>query len=131
MRFFARIRRADLECPRCGTCYVIGDGATGRAGSRNNQKRRRTCKWDPKLQRFKCRVCGLTLVLGLVAYRAPQGGGRNIFPPEDSVPTIKQALSLRRTLADGVLVDEKRRSGQPVNITEDELPALLADEDDD
>ena len=126
MRFFARIRRADLECPRCGTCYVIGDGATGRA-AKTNQKRRRTGKWEPKLQRFRCRDCGFVGIIGVVMYRAPQGGGKNIFPPEDIQPTIAQALSLRRNLADGVLVDEKKRSGQPDNQVI-ELPADADDE---
>jgi len=81
-RFFARIRSADLECPRCGNIYFVGGAGRSRRGY-----------YDRKTSRFRCPHCGLVLVLGMIAWLPPLG--RPSVAP-DQVPTVRQALAMRR-----------------------------------
>lgn len=106
---FARIRRADIECPRCGRIYFIGEGGTSRGRTPAKTK-----SWNPGTHRFRCLLCGLTLALGIIARRVPIRA-KAAYPP-DTVPTVEQALELRRAVS--VLRSEEAPIGAPVNVVE-------------
>lgn len=97
-RFFARIRKMDLECPRCGEVYHC----TGGKGP-----------YQARLARFECPSCGLTLGIGVVAF--PSKGG-HLRPPPDWRPTVEQALSLRNQAVGGVHLAERRGWTDPHNV---------------
>lgn len=107
-RFFARIKSADLECPKCGNIYLIG--ATGKA---------KRGYYDSKTSRFRCPHCGLVLVLGVIGW-LPQRGRPLQGPPRDQVPTPRQALAMRRKMA-GHWSEERLERKAPANrIVEEE-----------
>lgn len=125
-RFFARIERATLECPRCGYVYTI----TSRQPSAN---------WDPTTARFTCTnkttgsSCGRSYVLGLVAWPIGQGASAASQTPEDQVPGPRQLAQMRREGGGWWLADEAKqtlRRPQETNLTLEE-ERLHDDEDDD
>lgn len=93
IRMFARVRAFDIACPKCDQVHTVRAGAG------------RTRAWNPRLALFKCTGCGLTLLIGVVAWRISPGGARKI--PTDWVPDLKQALELRELL--GRIVNVKKR----------------------
>lgn len=96
--FFARIRSFDIECPRCGQVYCV----SRRAGPTN---------WSTRLSRFQCGRCDLRLALGIIAHPVPWG---RCDPPSDIIPTVEQALELRKQM-DAAWVGFRLKSGEPVN----------------
>ena len=78
-RFFARVKAFDIACPACGEVHTAGEGT-------------RTRKfWRPRESRFQCRKCGLTFVLGILAW--PVRGG---VKPSDHRPNRRESLALRQ-----------------------------------
>lgn len=123
---FARIVAADFSCPRCDwTTRLRSQGASG-AGRLAKGKARVKVKhdrvWDPRLARFNCGGCGLVLHLGIVAWPTVEKA-RGGTPP-DTVPTYRQALSLRRELSR--LAEEARRGGDGVNALGEEEDGAAA-----
>ncbi len=84
-RFFARVERATLECPRCGTVYRFSD-------------RIPSAVFNPTTARFTCNHtgCKRTYVLGLVAWPVTATPGVASAPPEDQVPDERELAQLRR-----------------------------------
>ena len=99
-RFFARVRSFDIACPRCDTVYLVGKGHLygGRV-------------WNPRTYRFECDRCGLTLDVGILAWRVGPGPST---PPPDCVPSVAQAGKIREQIR-GHLRMDLRRKGDPVN----------------
>jgi hypothetical protein len=127
-RFFARIERAILECPRCGKVYQV----SSRSPSPN---------WDPMTARFTCTnkstggTCGRTYVLGLVAWPIIPTPKVASATPRDQVPNERQLVQLRQEGGGWWLAKEAgQRSIRPeeTNLTlEDDRPTFEEDDDDD
>lgn len=88
-RFFARIRSLDIACPKCDSVFSM---------PRTGHK----C-WDARLSRFRCRHCGFTASLGIVAYPVATGMAS---PPSDTIPTVAQSLELRK---DAIFLFQERQ----------------------
>ncbi|HLE02423.1 MAG TPA: hypothetical protein VI877_02915 [Dehalococcoidia bacterium] len=101
-RFFARIRQAELECPRCGEVHRVGRGP---------EVRKR--EWDPRTCRFRCRECGFYAILGVLATVPEQHTGRFAAFP-DQVPSPDQSRQLR-LLGAGQISPAKLKRGLPTN----------------
>ena len=93
-RFFARIKAFDISCPACGEVYTIGRGS-----------RSRKC-WRPRESRFQCRKCGLTFVLGILAWPVSSG-----VKPSDHQPNRRESLALRQ-LGGGFWMNRKINENQ-------------------
>lgn len=93
-RFFGRILSFDCECPGCGAVYMIR--------SMGGKTSRRNAAYDPLTGIFRCpdtRCRARIYTVGLVFWHRHTLGGRpaTIYrPPGDQVPTVEQALALRR-----------------------------------
>lgn len=105
-RFFARVLKADLACPRCDHITHITPNMNRRV-------------WDPRIARFECMGCHLILHLGMVAWIAGQGKYKT---PDDQTPTVRQALELRRHLS--LFLQTRLMRGRDTNIVFDELPKM-------
>lgn len=82
--FFARISSLELACPDCNTVHIC----------RTFHRR----AFDKYTSTFKCRECGSTFILGVLAYRTTRylGARRGPAPPPaDRLPTMAQAAQLR------------------------------------
>jgi hypothetical protein len=102
--FFARIWTLDVACPVCGTVHV----ATREAKQRRLKVK---AEWDPYLGQFRCRHCGLRLILGVVAWQPPIGA-KALVPPNDTVPQPWQQAQLLELLGPGgVMLSNQRRLG--------------------
>jgi hypothetical protein len=125
-RFFARLRTFDLECPACGTVYVIstyqakrnmrGRKAATRSTRSLDPAARQTTTgrtWSDVLQRFECAACGGTFALGIVAWPVRQGS--RLQPAEDTLPTPKQARAIREQ-AGGWKLTTKSGADDPRNV---------------
>ena len=86
VRFFARLRAFDLECPRCGIVYQVTQKQT------RDDARPSTC-YDYPTARFTCRACCMSWVLGLLAWPSE---GEAVVPPSDQVPGPRELPQLRR-----------------------------------
>lgn len=83
-RFYARVRAAQLECPRCGNLLAF------------NTNEIRGCTWNPRTNRLNCNPCGLTVQLGILAWPVLEGGAaHHPTPPRDQVPNERQLAQLR------------------------------------
>jgi ribosomal protein S27AE len=78
LRFFCKIKNADLACPRCGQIARLSTQVKS--------------NWDPRVSRFHCGGCGISLVLGIIAW-APDTGPA--MPPKDTVPNLLESHALR------------------------------------
>jgi len=115
-RFFARVRQAILECPRCGTVIRIQP---------KRYAQRRAVMWDASSSRLTCHHCGKTYVVGLIAWPVQQGGGAVGNPegasrPRDQVPNERQLSEMRAEGAGWWMPDtEKKRRVRPddTNVT--------------
>jgi len=125
-RFFARIERATLECPRCGYVYQISSRVP-------------SATWDPMTARFTCTnrtsgsSCGKTYILGVVAWPIIPAPKVASATPRDQVPNERQLVQLRKEGGGWWLADEARIStARPddTNLTtEDERPEDADEED--
>lgn len=82
-RFFARLHSFALECPHCGSVYLVG----GRLRDSPN--------WDPTTARFRCSTCARVYVLGLLAWPVAPGRAAHATP-EDQVPGPRELITLRK-----------------------------------
>lgn len=121
-RFFARLERATLECPRCGHVYTI----TTRQPSAN---------WDPATARFTCTnktpQCARVYVLGVVAWPIAAVPHVASATPRDQVPHERQLAQLRREGGGWWLAPEaaqRRPRPDETNLT---LEETRPDHDDD
>lgn len=135
-RFFARIDRFTLECPRCGQ---ISQAHFDRAVSmvrrqQANQHRPDSTRhtgnkggkrliYNPLTSRFQCPACGRVFGVGLLLY--PVAHRVASRQPVDTRPTYQQLMDIRR-LSGGFLVDKALRGEESVNIFV-ELPCLCPD----
>jgi len=105
-RFFARLSNFTCECPHCG--YVVRTTVLGLPA------------WNPATQRLRCPGCHRVFIAGLLLY--PCATRRELVPPEDTVPTPRQALALRNE-AGGYLTEEPYwEPGQAVNVATTAAP---------
>lgn len=102
-KFFGRIRSFDLACPRCDRVHQVP-----RSGSK---------VWDSRLGRFQCSECGITLALGIVAYSVGPG---TASPAGDIVPTLAEAMELRKAATLEARVIPRRGIDQTVNVVKEE-----------
>lgn len=102
-RFYVRVNGFDIACPRCG------------ATSHVNKDTSRSC-WEPRTCRWSCRECFLVLTIGIIGW--PRAKGR-WGQPNDTTPTVREALALRQGL--GLWAQTRLKRGRPVN-------ALVLDE---
>lgn len=107
-RFFARLVRFDIACPRCDRVEAVGP-----------QTARGT--WQPRLARYKCPGCGLVLYVGVVAWGAGEGN-QSWETPGDWRPTVRQALELRQQL--NLWAQTKVARGADRNVVARELPGV-------
>jgi predicted RNA-binding Zn-ribbon protein involved in translation (DUF1610 family) len=98
-RFFAKLRTFDLACPRCGRVSIVR-----KAYSR---------RWSTRTQRWSCRHCSLSLVLGLIAWQVY--GGRAAVPP-DSQATAEEVWAIDDQEQRGVVKFTRRGRGDQVNV---------------
>lgn len=91
LRFFARLRAAQLACPGCGRLVDLRTSGRGK-GETPGGRTLPAGVWDPLTGRFACR-CGLELVLGVCAYIVGRREPSEI--PSDWRPTLEQAAGLR------------------------------------
>lgn len=113
-RFFARLVRFDIACPRCDRVEAVG-GNTPRS------------TWQPRLARYHCAGCGLVLYLGVVAWGAggaAEGSQQSWETPGDWMPTVRHALELRRQL--NVWAQTKIGRGKDRNVVAQGLPGVQA-----
>jgi hypothetical protein len=125
-RFFARIERVTLECPRCGYVYTISS-------------RQPSANWDPNTARFTCtnratgNTCGKTYILGILAWPIIPTPGVASQPPRDQVPNERQLAQMRREGGGWWLADEagqREKRPETTNLTtEEERPNAEDDED--
>jgi len=97
-RFFGRIIRAEIACPRCQRVARLQTRGGG--------------GWDPKISRWTCPGCGLVLVMGIIAWVPDQGLA---LAPHDHVPTLLESAALRH-LKGWKVEGERTRSRQEVNV---------------
>lgn len=100
-RFFARVKAAVLECPRCGWMLDVSIVGKGRRTSRN--------PWDARSSTIRCPGCQSSFVLGLIAWPIAWGTWDRALP-RDQVPTLEQARELTRlrNQASGVWLEETK-----------------------
>jgi hypothetical protein len=130
-RFFAQVRSAIVECPKCGAVYYLSaKGGTGGGGGRvpvHKIRRRKEKVWDPITQRFRCQ-CGAAYVLGIVAWSLAMGC-RSTGVPVDAILTPRDRLRMRHLTGGGVWVDQGNDTNQggrrtlrlPVNVVKEEM----------
>lgn len=97
-RFFARIRKLDMECPRCAEIYHLGT----KSGPYNH-----------RLGQFSCPSCGLVLTLGVIAYPATSAPSKQA--PPDWKPSYRQALAIRSAVG-GVIAQIAKGWTDPHNV---------------
>ena len=86
MRFFAKVRAADLECPNCGTLIRFGQG------------RYQTRHWKPHLSRLTCSSCRRVYIIGLLAWPVQLGGKTKPTVPADHLPGARVRAQMRAEL---------------------------------
>jgi len=86
-RFFARVRCFDLACPRCGRIHSTQPHED--KDQVRGQLRVKGRAWNPLKSRLTCLGCGLTMVIGVIAWVGVAGS-----PPNDTQPTSGEALDL-------------------------------------
>lgn len=114
-RFFARVRAAILECPRCGTVLQFGQGKPTTVAGTGHR-----CAWDKRTARLRCSDCGLVLMIGLLAWPVRKGGGKVASLPRDQVPNERQLAQLRAEASGFWLPEEqaqRRARAEDTNIT--------------
>lgn len=84
VRFFARVRAFDLECPNCSRVDQIRPSTRGEPG--------KAAAFHPGLSRWTCPGCQRTYVIGLVAWSARKAAP---IPPVDQVPGPRELAQLR------------------------------------
>jgi ribosomal protein S27AE len=100
-RFFARLKAFDLACPRCGHVYIVG-------------KSHKTFK--PRLGRWECSQCGLTLMLGILAW--PVRERDTLRQPADQIPDYREMLAIRKLSGGFLKIDKyENKVGSQVNLT--------------
>lgn len=120
-RFFARVERATLECPRCGSVYQIS-------------ARTKSANFDPMTARFHCTTdgCKRTYVIGIVAWPIIPAPKVASATPRDQVPNERQLAALRKEGGGWWLADEAgQRYARPYETnltTEDQRPEEEDDE---
>lgn len=97
-RFFARMISFEIACPKCDRVHRV---------TRETNRR----VWDPRTCRFECMGCFISLRIGVIAY--PSASGRWKMP-SDTVPTVRQALALRRDL--NLYAQTRLMRGRDVNV---------------
>jgi hypothetical protein len=101
-RFFARLRSFDLACPRCGVVHLVRASKDGRLYTRGGKHyAMRWPSWEPILSAWRCRHCGLRLILGILAW---QGWPARVGPLADHVPTVDEACRIREGYGTGVWI---------------------------
>ncbi len=94
-RFYARVLACQFECPRCGHLIQIGRQGRNRGLDQAQSSQTAGGDWDATTARVKCRVCRLTLLLGLLAWPVRAGGWTSVTKPMDQVPNERQLAELR------------------------------------
>jgi hypothetical protein len=112
-RFFARCRTFDLECPHCGTVYLIRDRRLGR-------KAKTKPVYDRRTGIFDCSECDRSYTMGLLAW--PRTPHTPRVPPADQVPGPRQLAQLRAEGGGWWMGDEYAHKGRPdpTNLTGEE-----------
>lgn len=79
-----------------------------------------TATWDPTTSRVKCRSCGKSYLIGLIAWPVRAGGWSQGTKPMDQVPNERQ-LAQMRAEAGGYWMDDElaqpRYKPEHTNIT--------------
>lgn len=108
-RFFARIEKFHLACPKCGTMIL----------SQRKTRRHRayviTEQWNPLLGEMRCSGCRTAFGMGLLLYPIQYYGTMRRTIPPDLKPTWQEMHQLRQ-LREGHLVKAGKRPPESANI---------------
>jgi hypothetical protein len=90
-RVFARPRTFDVECPFCGTVFLV------RSGSKPKAKRQAGIPvWDPLSSELHCSWCNRWWTVGLVLWQVGKRRLRRPGLPRDQVPDREELAQIRQ-----------------------------------
>jgi len=108
-RFFARPRAFDIECPLCGTVFLVG----------LHRKHRKY--WDPKTSKFTCMYCERTWIVGIALWSMKRGIAAPVTKPGDQIPHERQLAQLRALLPSFWLMSPLGRRPRTSNLVIEQI----------
>lgn len=103
--FYARIRAADLECPRCGVLIRFGQG------------RNQTRQWHAGTARLTCFHCRKVFIIGLLAWPVQLGGRTHPTVPADHLPGPRVRAQMRAEAGGFWMTTPKGWRAEQTNLT--------------
>lgn len=121
-RFFARLLAAALECPRCGFVDTFHWRKLSRPGINRLSRRPEDQPggWDPLTGVWRCKQCGMAVILGILAWPIAPGGGGRVTRPRDQVPSERELAQIRARGGGWWLPDSRavvRSRAEETNVT--------------